>query len=60
VFDDARSRRHHAAVFWPDRPREGFPSVPRWLMIVLLVAAIVYVAVLNHFAPNPENGSPGG
>jgi hypothetical protein len=49
------------AVFWPYRPREGFPSVPRWLMIVLLiVVAIIYVAVLNHFAPNPENGSPGG
>jgi hypothetical protein len=32
-------------MFWPYRPREGFPSVPRWLMIVLLiVGAIVYVA----------------
>jgi hypothetical protein len=49
------------AVFWPYRPREGFPSVPRWLMIVLsIVAAILFVAVLNHFVPNPENGTPGG
>jgi hypothetical protein len=48
-------------VFWPYRPREGFPSVPRWLMIALLiVAAIPYVAVLNHFVANPENGAPGG
>jgi hypothetical protein len=29
------------AVWWPYRPREGFPSVPRWLMIVLLIVAIV-------------------
>jgi hypothetical protein len=44
------------AVFWPYRPREGFPSVPRWLMIVLLiVAAILYVLIVNHFAaPHPE------
>jgi hypothetical protein len=48
-------------VFWPYRPREGFPSVPRWLMILLLiVAAILYVAVLNHFAPGTDYGSPGG
>jgi hypothetical protein len=48
-------------VFWPYRPREGFPSVPRWLMIALLiVAAIPYVAVLNLFVANPENGAPGG
>jgi hypothetical protein len=48
-------------VLWPYRPREGFPSVPRWLMIVLLIfVAILYVAIVNHFAPNPEYGSPGG
>jgi hypothetical protein len=48
-------------VFWPYRPREGFPSVPRWLMILLLiVAAILYVAVLNHFATGTDYGSPGG
>jgi hypothetical protein len=46
-------------VFWSYRPREGFPSVPRWLMIVLLlVGASLYVAIVNHFAVNPENGPP--
>ena len=45
------------AVFWPYRPREGFPSVPRWLMIVLLiVGATVYVAIVNHFAVDPTSG----
>jgi len=49
------------AVFWPYRPREGFPSVPRWLMIVvLIVAAVLYVLILNHFAPDPTNGQGGG
>jgi hypothetical protein len=48
-------------VFWPYRPRDGFPSVPRWLMIVvLIVAAVLYVAIVNHFAANPENGPPAG
>lgn len=28
-------------VFWPYRPREGFPSVPHWLMLVLLLVAAV-------------------
>lgn len=49
------------AVFWPYRPREGFPVVPRWLMILLLIVAVIlYVAVVNHFAANPENGPPSG
>jgi hypothetical protein len=48
-------------VFWPYRPREGFPSVPRWLMIVvLLVGAILYVAIVNHFAADPTSGQGGG
>jgi hypothetical protein len=46
-------------VFWPYRPREGFPSVPRWLMIAVLAAAvIVFLAAVSHFAFNPENGPP--
>ena len=54
-----RSNGTIPSVFWPYRPREGFPSVPRWLMIVLLiVAAVFYVVVVNHFAVNPENGPP--
>jgi hypothetical protein len=49
------------AVFWPYRPREGFPSVPRWLMIVLLiVVAVLYVVVVNHFALDPTSGQGGG
>lgn len=49
------------AVFWPYRPREEFPSVPRWLMIVLLiVGAVVYVVVVNHFAADPTSGQGGG
>jgi hypothetical protein len=48
-------------VFWPYRPREGFPSVPRWLMIVVLIAAVaVYVAFVAHLGTNPENGPPTG
>jgi hypothetical protein len=30
------------------------------MIVLLIVAAIVYVAVLNHFAPSPDYGSPGG
>jgi hypothetical protein len=26
------------AMFWPYRPREGFPVVPRWLALVSLVS----------------------
>ena len=46
-------------VFWPYRPRVGFPSVPRWLMIVvLIVSVVVFLGVLNHFSVSPENGPP--
>jgi hypothetical protein len=24
-------------VFWPYRPRQGYPSVPTWLLVVVLV-----------------------
>jgi hypothetical protein len=35
--------------------------VPRWLMIVLLiVAAICYVAIVSQFAADPTSGSGGG
>jgi len=26
-------------MFWPYRPRAGYPSVPRWLLVVLLIVA---------------------
>jgi hypothetical protein len=31
-------------VFWPYRPRQGFPVVPRWLMIVSLIVAVAVCA----------------
>ena len=44
-------------VFWPYRPRQGLPVVPRWLMIVLLImAVVVYVAVLSLFSHQPDYG----
>ncbi len=45
------------AMFWPYRPRSGFPVVPRWLMILLLVlAAAVYVAVFSLISHEPSYG----
>ena len=39
---------HHALIFWPYRPREGYPSVPPWLLILVLLAAIeVYLTLLT-------------
>jgi len=32
---------------WPWRPRSGYPSVPAWLFLLLVVAAVLaFVAVL--------------
>jgi peptidoglycan/LPS O-acetylase OafA/YrhL len=45
------------AMFWPYRPREGFPVVPRWLMIVLLIVGIaVYVALVSLVSHRPDYG----
>src|SRR3954471_10876400 len=29
-----------AEVFWPYKPRQGYPSVPAWLLVVLLILGI--------------------
>jgi hypothetical protein len=48
-----------AVVFGPYRPREGYPIVPRWLMIVLLIIAaavwITFTALVGH---DPTSGPP--
>jgi hypothetical protein len=28
-------------VFWPYRPRQGYPSAPAWLVALVLIAGIV-------------------
>jgi hypothetical protein len=44
-------RRHDALIFWPYRPREGYPSVPGWLFFVILVVVIaVYLTFLTVFS----------
>jgi hypothetical protein len=49
-------------VFWPYRPRQGFPATPRWLTVVLLVAvAAAYVIVLElAFGHDPTSGMEPG
>ena len=45
------------AMFWPYRPRQGFPVVPCWLMVLLLVlAAAAYVAVFSLISHEPSYG----
>ena len=45
------------AMFWPYRPRDGFPVVPHWLMLVLLIfAATVYLTVVSLIAQQPSYG----
>ena len=40
-------------VIWPYRPREGYPSAPVWLFLLVLVAgAIVLMAVIRTIAYN--------
>jgi hypothetical protein len=30
-------------MFWPHRPRAGYPSVPRWLFVLILIVGVVLV-----------------
>jgi hypothetical protein len=47
----------HAVVFWPYRPRPDHPSVPRWLMILILVAVTaLYVGLLSLLTHEPTYG----
>ena len=35
------------SVFWPYRPRQGYPSAPAWLLLLALVLAVaVFIGVL--------------
>ena len=28
-------------VFWPYRPRQGYPAAPGWLVVLLIIGAVV-------------------
>jgi hypothetical protein len=57
ALDDPQKSGTMLAVFWPYRPRQGFPVVPRWRMIVLLIVAVaVYVAVVSLISHQPDYG----
>jgi hypothetical protein len=53
--------RDHAPTTWSWRPRAGYPSVPRWLFVLVLVAVIVALFVLIGVTVGfDDTGSPGG
>jgi hypothetical protein len=40
-------------MLWPYRPREEMPSTPRWLFVLVLVAAVIAMFVLLSVLPHP-------
>jgi hypothetical protein len=45
------------SVFWPYRPRESHPAVPRWLMVLLLIVAVgAWVMLMNLAGHQPDYG----
>ena len=44
-------------MFWPYRPRQGHPSVPRWLAILALIMAVgLYAGFLSLLTQSPSYG----
>ncbi len=43
-------------VFWPYRPRDGYPSPPRWLYLIVLILVIAAFVVLMQLFPNHPPG----
>jgi hypothetical protein len=41
------------AMLWPYRPREDMPSTPRWLFVLVLVAAVIAMLLLFSVLPHP-------
>src|SRR6266511_5730038 len=35
-----------STLFWPYRPREGYPSVPRWLYVLLLIVLVLAIGLI--------------
>jgi hypothetical protein len=50
---------YNADVKWPYRPREGYPSVPLWLFVVICSVTILFAIVFfGLIGEDPDKYGP--
>ena len=65
MLDGPIALAHDPSVLWPYRPREGYPSAPAWLVVLVLIGGtvafflvfIVVAEILYHLGLGPPGPS---